>query len=140
VHLRPWQPGDERAFVPRPDMAAEGAALAWDWSNGPPGPTWSLIRWPAQVIGVGGGRPAAEPGVYQVWACLEAFPRGDWALAILCASAVIRQLERAHGARRLTVLVRKGVAPFERTMERLGFTRTTEASCWPGYLIMAKGR
>lgn len=141
IHLRPWRAGDETAFVPRPDMAAEGGAARFDWSKGPPGPTWSLVRWPEQVIGIAGGVPvASEPGVFQVWACLADFPRGDWGLAILCAATAIKHLESSHGAKRLTVLVKKDFHPARATMDRLGFKRTTEASCWPGYIIMAKGR
>ena len=128
LHLRPWRPGDLDAFDPRPDMAAEGAAARWDWSKGPPGPTWSLIRFPDQVIGIGGGLSQGRrlvPGVDDHGA--EGFPRGDWAHAILCAATVIRHLEKVHGAEAAD---RAGAARIsrrgERTMEKLGFSRWSE--------------
>jgi hypothetical protein len=137
--VRPYQRGDERRFTPRPDMREEMRRVGWDWTAGAPGPTWTLVRYHDQVLGLGGGFPQGL-GAYQVWSALTELPRGDWAPAILCAAAVVRHLEQSHGARRLTVLVRKGFHQAERTMERLGFSRSTEPANWPGYLLMSKGR
>lgn len=150
IYVRPYRPGDEAAFLPRPDLAADLAKAGWDLGrDGPPGPTWTLARLgdgrPGspreldQVLGVGGGVPGAAAGSFQVWTVMAPIRRHDWGLALLCAAYVIAWLQKEHGARRLTVLVRCGFREAERTMERLGFTRSAEDSRFPGYRVMAKG-
>lgn len=138
LHLRPWGPEDIGAFAMRPDMAEDFARVAWVWSKGAPGPTWTLVRFPDEVLGFGGGYPNA-PGAFQAWCFLAKLPRGDWPMALRCARVALNKLQDEHAGWRITALVRLGFEPGARTLERLGFTRSTEASEWPGYHVMARG-
>jgi hypothetical protein len=139
IYLRPWRRGDERKVAMRPDMQVEFEKNHWDWAAGPPGPTWTLVRHPGELIGIGGG-VAAGDGVWQAWCCLAELPRGDWPLALCCARAALRHLQLRHGAVRITALVRDGFGPGIRTLEHLGFTRQTAApTWWPGYRVMSRG-
>lgn len=138
IHLRPFQPGDHLVFALRPDMAQEFARLDWPWAKRLPGPTWTLVRYPGEVIGFGGGH-LVGPGAFQVYCFLADLPRGDWTMAIACARTALGRLEREHGGRTFTALLRVGHVAGERTLARLGFTRSAEASDWPGYRIMARG-
>ena len=119
LFLASWRAGDEDAFTPRPDAAAERAATGWDWSRGPPGPTWTLMRYPREVLGVGGGVMMAG-GCMQAWSCLAELPRGDWAMAIDCAA-----------------LVRADFAGAARVIRRLGFADVGAGP--PGYRMFARG-
>lgn len=137
LHLRPWVPEDVGAFAMRADMADDFAKVVWLWSAGAPGPTWTLVRFPGEVLGFGGGYPS-RPATFQAWCFLADLPRGDWPLALNCARAALNSLEAEHGARRITALVRLGFEPGERTLRRLRFTRSAETSEWPGYSVMAR--
>lgn len=138
--VRPYEAGDEAAFTPRADMAAEQAALGWDWTRGPPGPTWTLARAPSgEVAGIGGGvRIARDRRFARVWALIADLPRRDWPDAVRCAGLVLGFLEAA-GASTFTVLVREDLGGAARVMEHLGFTRSTPAPGWDGYVVMARG-
>lgn len=137
IFLRPWRPGDERAFAPRADLAEEFAKVDWDW-DWPPGPTWTVMRFPNQVIGVGGGVRVRRSATYQVWCVLAPVPRGDWPLLMRCARAAFDHLERSHGARTLTAYVRDDFAGAAATLDRLGFTRRTAPGSYEGYTVMAR--
>lgn len=136
IHLRPFQPGDEAKFELRLDFAREMRRLNWDWRK-PPAPTWTLVRFPDQVIGFG-GFVAQGLGHFQAFCFLAHVPRGDWPKLIDCARVAIDDLRRGHDAIVATALVREGFAGGAAVLERLGFLRSAEATAWPGYRVMAR--
>lgn len=97
LRLRRYRPGDEAAFRLRPDFAAARAAVAWDWSKGPPGPTWTLERWNGEICGVGGGVDRRH-GRFQVWAQLADLPARDWPQVLWLAARALTTLRLRHGA------------------------------------------
>lgn len=55
----------------------EREAIGWDWANGPPGHTWTVVRGDDVVIGVG-GVVELENRSWEAWCWLaETRPR-DW--------------------------------------------------------------
>lgn len=122
AYLSPWQSGDETAFEPRPDMAAERAFVGWDWTEGPPGPTWAVIAWTRQGwqrVGVAGFVRAGDG--WQAWAQLAALPRRLWPdLARLAAA----RLEAVAGP--IEASARIDIPCALRLLERLGFRATGE--------------
>lgn len=139
IHLRPFQIGDAAKFEPRLDFRREMQALNWDWSTGvPPGViAWTVVRFPDQVIGFGGAIESMN--AWQAFAFLAHVPRGDWPMLVDCARAGLDQLERRHGAKKITALVRENFPGACHVLERLGFTRSTGATAWAGYRVMARG-
>ncbi|MGH6958594.1 MAG: hypothetical protein ACREEW_18160 [Caulobacteraceae bacterium] len=137
IYARPYRPGDAERFAARADMASEKAAVDWDWEAGAPPGTRTLVRFPGEVIGLGGAIDAGG-GVFQAWACLAPVPRGDWPLLFGCANAVLNEAELRRGARRIVALVRTDWDAARRTLERLGFSRSAETSQWEGFSVMAR--
>ena len=124
LRMRPYRPGDEAAFTPREDFARERAAVDWNWALGAPGPTWTLVRWSGDVVGVGGAVRTEEPGVWQAWAQLAELPRRDWPQAIWLAERALDYLEKHHGAKRIEAMARMGKAAPVLCLSRLGFRQT----------------
>jgi RimJ/RimL family protein N-acetyltransferase len=133
--FRAWRAGDERAFTPRPDMAADAAAVDWVWSErGEPGPTWSLLRATGEVVGMGGGVEQA-PGSWMLWSVLAPMPWRHWPSALACARLVIQLLERDWGAEHFTALARTDFPGAHRVLQRLGFSRYDGPDPpWAGYV------
>lgn len=128
IRMRPWRPGDQDAFVPRADFAAERAAVDWDWADGAPGPTWTLHLWDGRVLGMGGGVAGAD-GSWLVWAQLAPFARQDTPQLLWLAMRVVEELFR-RGARRIEAQCRPSAAAI-RCLKRLGFS-LFDAAEWPG--------
>ena len=97
LKLRPWRAGDLLAFDPRSDFEREMRLNAWDWTKGPPGPTWTLVECD-RVLGVGGGI-AGEDGAWLAWACLSDLPARSWPEAVRCAGLAIDHLLKREDVR-----------------------------------------
>lgn len=127
LRLRPWKPGDEDAFEVSADVAAERAMVAWDWSKGPPGPTWTLVRWSGEVAGVGGFHETARDArgaTFQAWCWLADLPRRDWPKTMWLAGRAIDHAARHHGARRLEATASARMPGAALCLQRLGFEWT----------------
>lgn len=124
LRLRPWKPGDQDAFVPRGDFAQDRQHVNWDWTQGPPGPTWAIVRWDETVVGVAGF--VVHEGPVQVesldaWAWLADLPRRDWPQLLWLANNTITHMARTTGARMVYASARKALVGAARCLERLGF-------------------
>ena len=81
LFLRPWEPGDEAAFTPRADFAAEMAAGGHDWSAGPPaGVVWTICRWHGEVVGV----------------AFSGYAGSADSIGVRCLAAVVSHAPRLH--------------------------------------------
>lgn len=136
LHVRPWRAGDDVAFSPRADMAAEASSVAWSFPRyGPPGPTWTLVRTSdGAVLGMGGG-VEQHRGDWQLWALLAPIRPRDWPAAIACAREVVRALVRDWRARRLTAVARHDFPGAQLVLQRLGFHFFGWSIYWPGYVL-----
>ena len=121
LRLRPYQAGDEDAFELRGDFAEERAATAWDWSKGPPGPTWTLTRWDEAVLGVAGAVDHGDD-VWRVWAQLADLPKRDWSQALWLAGRVLTYLETQRGATVIEAEARAANPAAIASLRRLGFS------------------
>lgn len=119
LRLRPYQPGDEDAFEPRADFAADRAATAWNWAKGAPGPTWTLLHG-RQVLGIGGA-VQGENHAWQAWAQLAELERRDWPQAVRLAGVVLTHLTDSLGAHWIWAEARQANAGAGRALEHLGF-------------------
>ncbi len=135
IYCAPWLPGDETAFTPAPLRAEERAAVAWDWSRGPPGPTWTLLRQSGEVVGVAGLHDRGE-GVFEAWSSLGEVRPMEWPRLLWLAA---RRLEGAwlHGAHTVLAACRAGEGGAQRCLEILGFAplETGEDPRLPGVAI-----
>ncbi len=95
IWLRDWRAGDESAFTRSAVFDGEREAMGWDWSQGPPGQTWTLER-DDGVIGVGGGRLMNH--VWECWASLAQVQARDWPALVGAAQEVIlRMIAMSNG-------------------------------------------
>ena len=125
LFLRPWTPGDEAAFTPRPDFASEMAAGGHDWSAGPPmGVVWTLCRWGGEVVGVAGVLPRGDgqdaAPWFNLWACLAPIGPREIAMALRLARAEIRRAAIANPGARFYAWARESLPGAERCMARIG--------------------
>ena len=142
LHLRPWRAGDEDAFEPRPDFVAERAHNAWNWKNGPPGPTWTLLNRNQEVLGIGGGEKVLDnsEAVWKMWSQLCDLHARDFPAAIILAQKVMAHLAKDKGARRFYSAARATSGGAIRCLQRLGFTPDGRVEEADGvvYLVMKK--
>lgn len=119
LRLRRWRPGDEDAFTPRADFAEQRAAVGWDWTQGAPGPTWTVLRWNGDVVGVGG---FIQQGLteFAAWAWLAEVQRRDWPQLIWLAQRALTDVRTHHGARAIAADAATPAA--SRLLGRLHFT------------------
>lgn len=117
--VRAWRPGDETAFVPRADFAAERRALGWRWAQGAPGPTWTILR-DGRVLAVGGGVERGG-GVWDVWASAADLRPREWLACLMLAAGVMAELRRVHKAKLLLASCRSNFPAARACLERLGF-------------------
>lgn len=136
IHMRPYRPGDEDAFHPRADFGEEREANGWDWSKGPPGATWTIMRG-AEVIGIGGGVDLGD-GRWQVWAQLAPVARRDWPALIHHAGIVLTHLELCRGATSIVAQAREGQPGAVRCLQELRFEEAGPAT--DGYLRLERRR
>jgi hypothetical protein len=132
LFLRPWAPGDEAAFTPRPDFASEMAAGGHDWAAGPPaGVVWTLCRWGGEVVGVAGiqqrgqdfdGRPWMH-----LWACLAPITRREVAWAVRLARAEIRRAQIRDPYAKFYAWARETLPGAVRCLEAMGLHATGHA-------------
>ena len=54
LHLRPFRAGDHDLFEPRADFVADRAMVGWDWEDGAPGFSWTVLDRDNRVMGIGG--------------------------------------------------------------------------------------
>lgn len=120
LRLRPWKPGEDAAFTPAPAFALEQGAVAYDWRQGPPGHTWSIIRGDNQVIGVG-GVVELKSGEWEAWAWLAETHRRDWPRLIDLAKAVLDFADPWIGHKGLVASARGDNPAAVRCLARLGF-------------------
>lgn len=118
--MRPYETGDERRFQPRADMAEDLAAAAWDWTQGPPGQTWTLIRADGTVLGLGGFVDRGQD-VFEAWSVLGALRARDVFQALWLAARRIEGARIVLGARRIVAGARAADLGACRGLERLGF-------------------
>lgn len=119
--LRPWEPGDQDAFVLRADFAADRAMVDWDWSRGAPGLTWSVVRGRREVIGVG-GVIAHQASPWEAWAWLAEMPRRDWPTLLRMARGVLHRVEVVWGARIIEAGAHADNPAAIRCLRKLGFS------------------
>ena len=130
LFLRPWEPGDEAAFTPRADFAAEMAAGGHDWSAGPPaGVVWTICRWHGEVVGVAGALETedgphgeAQPW-FHLWAHLADLSPREIAMALRLARACIRRLTMMYPGRRFVAYARESLSGSVRCLQALGLKR-----------------
>ena len=122
LHLRPWRAGDEDAFEPRPDFVAERAMNAWNWKNGPPGPTWALLDRDQNVLGIGGGERLLGDA-WRMWSQLSDLPARDFPAAIILAGKVMDHLKKDKGAKFFFAAALATSGGAIRCLVRLGFER-----------------
>jgi RimJ/RimL family protein N-acetyltransferase len=137
--LRLWRPGDELAFTPRPDMAADVAATAWSWPRyGAPGPTWTLVRAAdGAIVGIGGGVEKAR-GDWQLWSVLGEIGRREWPAALDCAREVIRTLQKEFRGNHFTALAHQDFPAAWRVLVRLGFNYYGTSMFWKDCAIFER--
>lgn len=120
--MRPYRPGDEDAFTPRADFARDRATNGWDWTAGPPGPTWAICRWTGEVVGLGGAiEHPGETGRWYGWAQLCETPRRDWPQLLWLAQRVLTIMQLQRGMRRIDAHTAEAPGAM-RCLQRLGFT------------------
>lgn len=131
--LRHYRHGDEDAFTPRADFAAERRAVNWDWRSGPPGPTWTLLRWTSlddfEVMGVG-GYVETLPRSWEAWAWTAELSAREWAQAARLTGSTLRaMLREAPATTRIYAAARAAMPSAIRLLQRLGF-EIVEAQCY----------
>lgn len=106
----------------RPESQRESVAADWDWSNGPPGPTWTVFRCGeslGEICGVAGGYDLGD-GDMLAWAWIADLATREWPAALDLAETVIEFL-RIGGARRVLAHARVGMPGAVECLQRLGF-------------------
>lgn len=116
IYLAKYLPGDEAAFIPRPDMAEDMAANGWDWSQGAPGPTWTLMRWDGEFLGIGGFVKLSDNG-WEAWSVLSSLRLRDWPRVLELAKMRLEAL----GSSTVLACCRSDSAGAMRVLDRLGF-------------------
>lgn len=128
--MRPWKPGDESAFVLRADFARDRAATAWDWSQGEPGPTFTLLSDAGEVVGIGGVVAEGE-GVWRAWAQMaETIRPRHMPQLLYWARRVLHSLECNRQVRSIEVYGQNNPRAYA-FLRRLGFV-LFDAIEWPG--------
>jgi hypothetical protein len=119
---RTFVAADEVRFVMRDDFAAWAAADPWDWSKGPPGPTWTLCKAPGdlacEVLGIA-GLNRYGPSRMHLWARLGLLGPRQWVQALGLTAHILEQFVRFNPG--LVVTAQAASAAGERCLRRLGF-------------------
>lgn len=119
LRMRRWCAGDEDAFTPRADFAQDQVENGWDWSKGAPGPTWTILRWTGEVVGIGG--VIEQRTAWHAWAQLADVGRRDWPQLVWLASRVLAFMESQHQVAAFTADARVAQRGSARLLRKLGF-------------------
>lgn len=128
LSLRTYQRGDEAAFVPRADFAEEQAAIGWDWSKGPPGPTWTLVRPNAsllegyEVLGIGGYAKSFDLHHREAWGAVCDLTPREWAELARLIRPNLDLMFAPKTAVPIYATARADLPGAVRLLQKLGFT------------------